>query len=137
MALDLSRKWDEYRPSKTQAFWFGAGCALATLALGFGAAGWVSAGTAEKLRAEASENARHELATAICVDEFMQAANAGGRLATLKDAGWYERTEQVESGGWATMPDREEPNRTVAIMCSSQLAELEAKAKPASTAKAM
>jgi hypothetical protein len=137
MALDLSRKWDEYRPSKMQAFWFGAGCVAATLVLGFGISGWVSAGTAEKLRTEASENARQELAAAICVDEFMQAKDAGGRLEKLKTAGWYERTEQVESGGWATMPDRKEPNRTVAIMCSSQLAEMEATAAPASTAKAM
>jgi hypothetical protein len=135
MALDLSRKWDEYRPSKTQAFWFGAGSALATLALGFGAAGWVTGSTAEKLSTEAAENARYELATAMCVEQFMHAGNVDARLAKLKQAGWYERTELVEAGGWATMPDREEPNRSVAILCSSQLAELEA--KPAATAKAM
>ena len=124
MALDIDRKWDEFRPTKMQAFWFGAGCVAATLALGFGYAGWVTNGTAEKMRTEASQTARQELATAICVDEFLAANDATAKLATLRDTGWYERTDLVTSGGWATMPDREEPNRTVAMMCAAKLAEL-------------
>jgi hypothetical protein len=124
MALDIDRKWDEFRPTKTQAFWFGAGCVAATLALGFGWAGWVTGGTAEKARIEAAETARHELATAICVDEFLATKDAKARLAKLRDTGWYERTDLVTEGGWATMPDREEPNRTVAMMCAAKLAEM-------------
>jgi hypothetical protein len=29
----------------------------------------------------------------------------------------------VAKGGWATMPDRKEPNSIVATMCAAQLAE--------------
>jgi hypothetical protein len=124
MAMDIDRKWDEFRPTKTQAFWFGAGCVAATLALGFGYAGWVTGGTAEKMRTGAAETARHELATAICVDGFLAAKDAKAQLATLRDSGWYERTDLVTAGGWATMPDREEPNRAVAMVCAAKLAEL-------------
>jgi len=120
---DLDRKWDEFRPTKTQTFWFSAGCVAATLVIGFGFAGWVSGGTAEKMRTEAAETARYELAAAICVDEFMEAKDAKARLAKLKDTGWYERTDLVTEGGWATMPDRKEPNRSVAMMCAAKLAE--------------
>lgn len=120
---DIDRKWDEFRPTKTQAFWFTAGAVAATLVIGFGFAGWVTGGTAEKMRTEAAETARHELAAAICVDEFMAAKDSKMRLAKLKDTGWYERTDLVSAAGFATMPDREEPNRTVAMMCAAKLAE--------------
>jgi hypothetical protein len=123
----LRQRWEEYRLTKTQAFWLAAGSVVVTLIVGFAAAGWVTGGTAEKRVAEAATNARHELATAICVDEFMADANAGPRLAKLNDASWYDRSEIVAKGGWATMPDRNEANSVVATLCAGKLAELEVK----------
>ncbi len=123
MALDLSSKWEAYRPSKTQAFWLAAGSVAATLVLGFGFAGWVSGATAQKMQADATAAARQELAAAICVDEFMAAKGAKATLAKLQAAGWFERSELIQSGGWATMPDRTEPNRDVAILCAAKLGE--------------
>jgi hypothetical protein len=40
----------------------------------------------------------------------------------------------VAKGGWATMPDRKEPNSVVATLCAGKLAELEVKSalQPAS-----
>jgi hypothetical protein len=119
----LNERWRAFRPSKTQALWFGAACIAATLALGFGAAGWVTGGTAEELRAKAADDARAELAAAVCVDEFMQADGSKARLAALGQLSWYERSERVASDGWATMPDRKEPNTVVAIMCATRLTE--------------
>ena len=58
--------------------------AVVAVALGFGAAGWVTAGTAEKRISEAATAAREELATAICVNEFMAAADAKAKLAKLR-----------------------------------------------------
>jgi hypothetical protein len=119
----LQQRWEDYRPTKTHTFWIAAGCVAATLVLGFGPFGWVSGGTAQKGISEASANARQELATAVCVEEFMRAKDANATLAKIMEAGWYERGELVAKGGWATMPDRKEPNSIVATMCAAQLAE--------------
>jgi hypothetical protein len=119
----LSQRWVEYRPSKTEAFWTAFGCVVATLVIGFGFAGWVTAGTAEEMAQAAADNARHNLAAAICVDEFMQAKDAKTRLANLKKADWFQRDEIVAGNGWATMPDRKEPNTLVAEMCATKLLE--------------
>lgn len=128
-AIDRMRQsWEDYRPSKGQAAWFGAGCIAATLIVGFGFAGWVTGGTAQKQVTEAAATARHELAAAVCVEEFLAGKNAGPLLVKLKDAGWYERGELLEKGGWATMPDRKEPNSVVAAMCASKLSEMQAPA---------
>lgn len=125
----LRKRWEEYRPSKTEAFWTAAGCVAATLIIGFGFGGWVTGGTSAERVAAAANGARHELASAICVKEFMQASNAKTRLADLKKADWFQRDEIVAGNGWATMPDRKEPNTAVAEMCASQLAELPEGAK--------
>ena len=120
----LRRRWEEYRPSKTEAFWTAAGCVIATLVIGFGFGGWVTGGTAEKRAVEAADGARHKLAAAICVSQFMRAKDAKHRLADLKKADWFQRDDIVAGNGWATMPDRKEPNSAVAEMCASQLIEL-------------
>ncbi len=123
----LRQRWDDYRLTKTQAFWLAAGSVVATLVIGFGMAGWVTGGSAQKQVSEAATNARQELATVICVEEFMAQADAKARLAKLSDASWYERGEIVAKGGWATMPDRKDPNSVVATLCAGKLAELEVK----------
>src|SRR5687767_11974076 len=120
----LRERWIEYRPTKTAAAWFGVGCVAATLIGGFGFGGWVSGAKAQQQVAEAAANARHELAAAVCVDEFMAGKDAGAVLAKLKEAAWYDRNELVAKGGWATMPDRKEPNSTVAGLCAAKLAEM-------------
>ena len=123
----LRQSWEDYRPTKAQAFWISAAGIAATLIAGFGFAGWVSGGTAQKMAAEAAANSRHELAAAICVEEFLADAAARARLVKLKDAGWYERSELIQKGGWATMPDRKEPNSVVAAMCAEKLSQLQPK----------
>ena len=120
----IRSRWEDYRPSKTAAFWFAALCVVATLIIGFGVAGWVTGGTAEQQVNDATLAARHELASAICVEEFMAANDAQARLAKLRDASYWERSELVATGGWATMPDRKEPNQIVASMCAAQLSEV-------------
>jgi hypothetical protein len=130
----LRQRWDAYRLTKAQAFWLAAGSVVAMLIVGFGMAGWVTGGSAEKMVSEAATHSRQELATAICVDEFMAAENAGPRLAKLNEASWYDRSELIAKGGWATMPDRKEPNSVVATLCAGKLAEVEVKSalKPTS-----
>jgi hypothetical protein len=120
----LRQRWEDYRLTKTQAFWLVAGSVAATLVIGFGMAGWVSAGSAQQQVSEAATAARQELATSICVEEFMAQADAKARLAKLGEASWYDRGDMVAKGGWATMPDRQEPNSVVATLCAGKLAEM-------------
>jgi hypothetical protein len=127
------KRWIDYRPSKTQMLWIAVGCILATLIAGFGFGGWVTADTAQKMVSQAAERARHELATAVCVEEFTQGTDAAAQLEKLKSTIWYQRDDLVAAAGWATMPDRKEPNRTVAGMCASRLAELQPQALAEST----
>lgn len=119
----LRQQWEEYRPTKTQAFWLAAAAVAGTLILGFGPAGWVTGGTAQERIDEAAASARHELAAAVCVQQFMARADAAATLVKLKEAGWWDRNELVAKGGWATMPDRKEPNPAVASMCAERLAQ--------------
>lgn len=54
----------------------------------------------------------------------MAAANAGARLEKLRDSSWYQRADLVAAGGWATMPDKTEPNNAVAYTCAEKLVQL-------------
>ena len=119
----LRKGWEDLQFTKGQAVWIGIGGIIATRVVGFGLAGWVGGGTHQKLVAEAAATARHELAAAVCADEFLALKDAKTRLVTLKDTGWYERGEILAKEGFATMPDRKEPNPTVAAMCAARLTE--------------
>jgi hypothetical protein len=119
----VRQRWEDYRPTKTQAFWFAAAGVVGTLIVGFGFAGWVTGGTAQERIDEAAVNARQELAAAVCVQQFMARADAAATLVKLKKAGWWDRNELVAKGGWATMPDRKGPNPAVASLCAARLAE--------------
>lgn len=123
----LQNRWLEFRPTKTQAFWSAAFLVAGTLVLGFGAGGWKTAGAAQAEVARAAEEARQDLAAAVCVDEFMAAPDAQARLVLLQNATFYDRSDMVSKAGFATMPDRKEPNSSVAIMCASRLGELSLK----------
>lgn len=120
---NLIQRWTDYRPTKEHAIWFGVGCVVATLVVGFGLAGWVTGGTAKEMVDEAAAASRHQLASAVCAEEFLRAADARARLAKLKKLEWYERDDLVAAGGWATMPGEKEASYVVAEMCASRLAE--------------
>jgi hypothetical protein len=128
----LRRRWQDYRATKAHAFWIGVACIAGTLIAGFGTGGWVTGGTARMMASDAATDARQQLAAAVCVEEFMAAANAGARLEKLRDSAWYQRADVVAAGGWATMPDKTEPNSAVAYACAEKLVQL----KPPASASA-
>jgi hypothetical protein len=126
----LRQRWERYQPTKTQTLWIAVVAVVVVLIIGFGPGGWVTAGTADEMVAEAARNARQELASAVCVEKFLRDANAAARLEKIKEAAWFERDDLV--GKWATMPDEKEPSGIVANMCAAELAKLDApKATPA------
>jgi hypothetical protein len=118
-----NRLWNEYRPTKEHTFWVALGGVVATLVIGFGMAGWVTGGTAQKMSDQAAAAAHHRLAVAVCVQEFMRAADAKARLAKLQALEYWERDDHLVSGGWATMPGEKEADSAVAEMCAANLSD--------------
>jgi hypothetical protein len=119
--LEMQRRWEAFQLNKTQVAWLCAGAVAATLIAGFGFAGWVSAGRAKSMATEAADNARRELAVAVCVDEFRHVRDASARLAKLKSTEFYQRSDLIATGGFATMPDRKEADDAVASRCAAAL----------------
>ena len=122
----LGQRWEASRPTKTMFFWSCAGCAVATIVVGFTWGGWTTGGTARSMAQEAALGARNELAAAVCVDRFKAASDAPAQLVALKALGSWDRGPFVEKGGWAAMPDKVEPGKGAARLCADKLATLEA-----------
>ena len=127
---DIQQRWENFQLNKTQVFWVCAGVMAATLIGGFGFAGCVSGGRAQSMATEAAENARRELAVAVCVDDFVHERDAAARLAKLKSAEFYQRGDLIATGGFATMPDRKEADDAVASRCAAALEEVKLPAAP-------
>jgi hypothetical protein len=118
------QRFQEYRPSKTALFWSCAGCIVATMIVGFTWGGWVTGGTASEIAENAAAQARAQVAATVCVDKFMNAADARIQLASFKDAGSSWRRENfIEDGGWATVAGQEYDD--AAELCAEQLMAVE------------
>jgi hypothetical protein len=121
----LSRRFEHYQPSKTVLFWSCAGGIVATMIVGFTWGGWVTGGSAQKMVNDAADQARAEVAAAVCVQEFMQAADAGVQLASLKQiTSSWAREDFVEEGGWAMIASEEYDD--AADLCAKRLMGMEA-----------
>ncbi len=122
----ISQRWDELQPTKAVLVWACVGSVAATLIIGFSWGGWVTGGTAKTMAANASEGARGELASVICVEEFMSGPDAAVQLAALKElSSSYRQRQFVEEGGWATMPGTDSATRQAADLCAKELANRE------------
>ena len=119
----LSRRWEDYQPSKTILFWTCVTAIIATIVVGFTWGGWVTGGTSRAAATTAADIARGDLASAICVERFNAAPDATTRLAEFKaipDS--YKKRQFVEAGGWATMPGQTTPDRLGVQACATALA---------------
>ena len=125
---EAQQRWQAWQPTKTQAFWFCVVAVIAALIGGFGIAGWVTQGTARQMARDAADEARRTLAVNVCVEDFMQAANAKERLAKLKSVDYYSRGDILATGGFATMPGEKEADGYVAARCAAALEEVKAPA---------
>jgi len=106
--------------------------------VGFTWGGWTTGGSAREMAKDAAAGARDQLASAVCVERFMGAPDAGAQLAALKDLSSYRRSSFVRDGSWAVMPGKDNANSNAASDCAATLATLEvpasAEAAPATTA---
>jgi hypothetical protein len=122
----FSRRFEEFRPSKTVLFWSCAACVVLTMIVGFSWGGWVTGGTAQEMVEDATEQTTEQLAAALCVERFTSAQDVGVQLASLKEiTSSYRQSEFIEDGGWATLPGTEEANAEGADLCAERLAEME------------
>lgn len=101
---------------------YGAACGAVALAVvGFSWGGWVTAGTA---RAMAADQARVDVVTAlslICVDQSKRDPQLAERVAAIKAASSWNRSDLVMKNGWATMPGTTEANSQVARDCADKV----------------
>ncbi|HEV2503688.1 MAG TPA: hypothetical protein VGV39_11465 [Mesorhizobium sp.] len=118
----LSRRWEDYQPSKTALVWACIAAIIATIVVGFSWGGWVTGGTSQKIAVSASDTARGELASAICVERFKAAPDASAKLVEFKAVtDSYKKRQFIEAGGWATMPGQTTPDRLGALGCATAL----------------
>ncbi|MDH6265834.1 hypothetical protein M2360_001230 [Rhizobium sp. SG_E_25_P2] len=118
----LVQRFDGYQPTKTILVWACGMTAVATMVIGFGWGGWVTAGSSLKTATAAGELANRELASAICVDKFRTAPDSAAKLVELKalpDS--YKKRQFIEAGGWAVMPGQTSANSRIAESCSDVL----------------
>jgi hypothetical protein len=101
----------------------GAAAGAAALAIvGFSWGGWMSGSAAEKMAADQSKLAVVAALVPICVEQSNRDPQVSERLAQLKDAGVYQRSDMLMEAGWATMPGSSDANRDVARACMDKLA---------------
>ena len=124
--MAFRKRWETFQASKATLFWSCAGCAVATMIVGFTWGGWVTGGTADKMSSSAAGAARAELAAAMCVTRFMSGPDMSAQLAALKAANTWNRSDLIDKAGWTTPPGTENPVRGAADLCTTRV--LEAKA---------
>ena len=125
---EIAWRWHHYRASKIAVVWYCTCSIFATVALGFGSAGWQTGGRAAASAARAADDARIELAAEVCVSQFMRSPDRLARLASLRNAFQWQRTTFMNKQGWATLPGMQ-PVDGAAGLCAERL--LAAKTPPA------
>ncbi|RJG41490.1 hypothetical protein [Mesorhizobium sp. DCY119] len=119
----IAQRFESYQPSKSILVWACVATAIATMIIGFSWGGWVTGGTSRSAAASASDIARGELASAVCVEKFRAGADASQRITAFKAlTDSYKKRQFVEEGGWATMPGQTSPDRLGAQGCATVLA---------------
>jgi hypothetical protein len=119
-------RWMAFRPTKTMTFWSCVAASVATMAIGFGAAGWVTAGTAGKMAQDAADGARAKLVADACVAKYAAHDSFAADLAALKGESSWKQGDIVADGGWATLAGMKEPLNDAARLCANKLVAMEA-----------
>jgi len=133
MTENTGAGWRNYRPTKGALVWSFLGGVVATLVIGFAVFGWYTAGSALNMAQERAEEARAELASAICIQRFMTAPDAAAQLTALKEEGSWNRDDFIEDGGWVTFARLEDPVIGAAELCADKLVDMKAPSKSATT----
>ena len=120
---------DEFKETpvtKATLLWSCLGSVVVALGIGFTVGGWVTGGTARDMVEAAGQDARFDLASAICVERFMAEPDLRERLTELREIGsTFRQRQYIEAGDWAIMPGRDAATRQAADLCARVLANLD------------
>ena len=96
--------------------------AIVAMIIGFNWGGWTTSGTTQQMSEEAVLTSQVASQAAICVAQFIKDPNYNERLQELqKVAGYWDKKEYIEKGGWDKMPGRKEATPGVAQACADGL----------------
>lgn len=98
--------------------WGIVGGAIVAMVIGFGWGGWSTAGTTDKISAEAVVASQ----ASICVAQFMSQPNHADKLSELEKIGTWNKAQFIEEGGWNKMPGQDKGIYSVARSCAESLA---------------
>jgi hypothetical protein len=125
-----SQRWENYRPSKALWFWSVVGAAVATMIIGFTVGGWTTGGSAAVMAEQAARDARAALVASVCVQKFVAAEDAAEKLASLKGASRWSRSDLIEDGGWAKLTGMEKSVPGAADLCADELVAMDSLPEP-------
>jgi hypothetical protein len=118
----VTRRWAQFRPTKTFLFWSCVAAVIATVTVGFTWGGWVTSSTAQTTAKTMAEDAVVHRLTSICVAAAEHDPGKQKKLKELRDTGEWQRGDYVKKTGWATMPGDKDPDGEVADECAKVLA---------------
>jgi len=96
--------------------------AVATMAIGFYAGGWMLAGTASQIADHRASAAVVAVLAPICVEKFRRQEDADAKLIELKNIVLWNQASFIAAQGWATMPGSGAPKTlSVARACADLL----------------
>jgi uncharacterized membrane protein YccF (DUF307 family) len=123
---NLRQRWDQARLKKSAVLWIVIGGVILTLYLGFYQAGWVTAGTANRMVAISSQEAVTERLAPICLAQFNQDPLRAQKLDEFKAlTTTSQRTRFVSDHAWSIMPGELAADSKVAAECGRQLLALD------------
>lgn len=96
--------------------------AIAAIAVGFSAGGWITQGTSERLIASNMSDGVAIALTPYCLEKSRNDPAVVNILAEFKAAPAYSRRSLIEKSGWATPLGTEQPNTALATACGNELA---------------
>ena len=85
--------------------------------IGFNWGGWVTGGTAVQM----AQAAVVDRLVPVCVEQFNADSDKAVKLAELKKADYWKRSDYVVKHGWATMPGAKEADGKVAEGCATRI----------------
>lgn len=119
--LSRGERWRAARPTK----WVTFGLCLASIALavfiGFRWGGWVTGGSAQKMAAVSAQTAVVQRLAPMCVAQFNLDPAKDAKLKELQALTTYERTDYVNTQGWALVLGEEKADSKVLSECAKQL----------------
>ncbi len=101
---------------------YGAACgAIALAVVGFSWGGWMTGGAAKQMAADQSRSDVVAALSPVCEDQAKRDPQMVERVAALKSADSWRRSDLVMKNGWATMPGTTEGNSRVASACAVKI----------------